>query len=289
MRRRTICALAVVAAAALTALRVWQYLWIIDVTTGFFTGTDVTVYLLYGSLAVFTLLAGTVAMVDKTIGLARTPFLRARPLGGVLLLTGGATLVRAILAFAGGDYGSTIDLKAIAMNLLTLAAAAVFIYYGCSLIGGRTLNHKLLPLVPALWVVIRLLTLFRISSTVTPISESLLSLLSLICLSVYFLYFAFSYAGFFSASSARWMFLTSLLSFVLIVPNTLGMLLSSFANAFYSLEPVWYVERVADLCLAFIPLFTALYTAFDNGAAEQLTSPETPAQPGELGGELPQV
>ncbi|MFA9380548.1 MAG: hypothetical protein ACERKO_05755 [Acetanaerobacterium sp.] len=286
MRRKTICALTIVTAAVLTAARVWQYLWIIDVVSGFFTTTDISVYLLYGGLALFFLLAAFASFTDKTIARAHTSFLRASLTGFSLLLAGGVNLFASAYIVAGIIDGEAIQLTEISNALLGFAASLVLLYFGFLIITGRGITHKFLPLVPVLWVTVRLLSTFRRTSTVLPISENLLTLLSLVALTVYFLYFAFAVAGFFAKAGARWMFLSAVTGVVLIIPNTLGMLIAAYADAFYSLEPVWYIERVAMLSLVPLMLCTAYHTAFTRTSSPDTPQDETPV-PEDLSGEPP--
>ena len=273
MKRKTICALAVVAAAVFTAVRVWQYLWIINVSTGFFTDIDGSVYLLYGGLAVFFVLAALTSFFDKTIAQARTSFLNSRLTGVGLLLAGGTNLFASAFMLAGIMDGRTIKLVTASEALLGFASALVLLYFGVLTVGKREIRHKFLPLVPLVWVVIRLLNEFRRTSTVLTISENLLLLLSLVALCIYFMYFAFAVAGLFSKTGARWLFLSSVVGVALLVPATLGMLIAASANAFYTLEPIWYIERIALLCLAPLMLSTAYFTAFEK---QQTANPAVP-------------
>lgn len=273
MKRKSICALAVVAAAVFTAIRVWQYLWIINVATGFFTDIDLSVYLLYGGLAMFFVLAAFTSFLDKTIAKAHTSFLRSRLTGAALLLAGSTNLFASAFMLAGIMDGTTIKLVTVSEALLGFVSALVLLYFGVLTVGKREIRHKFLPLVPLGWVVIRLLNDFRRTSTVLTISENLLSLLCLIALCVYFMYFAFAIAGLFTKSGARWMFLSAVVGVTLLVPATLGMLIAAYSNAFFTLEPMWYIQRVATLSLAPLMLCTAYFTAFDKKEAAKPTAP----------------
>lgn len=273
MKRKSICALAVVAAAVFTAIRVWQYLWIINVATGFFTDIDLSVYLLYGGLAMFFVLAAFTSFLDKTIAKAHTSFLRSRLTGVALLLAGGTNLFASAFMLAGIMDGTTIKLVTVSEALLGFVSALVLLYFGVLTVGKREIRHKFLPLVPLGWVVIRLLNDFRRTSTVLTISENLLSLLCLVALCVYFMYFAFAIAGLFTKSGARWMFLSSVVGVTLLVPATLGMLIAAYSNAFFTLEPMWYIQRIATLSLAPLMLCTAYFTAFDKKEVAKPTAP----------------
>ena len=273
MKRKSICTLAVVAAAVFTAIRVWQYLWIINVATGFFTDIDLSVYLLYGGLAMFFVLAAFTSFLDKTIAKAHTSFLHARLTGVALLLAGGTNLFASAYMLAGIMDGTTIKLVTVSESLLGFASALVLLYFGVLTVGKRGIRHKFLPLVPLAWVVIRLLNDFRRTSTVLTISENLLSLMCLVALCVYFLYFAFAVSGLFTKSGARWMFLSAVVGVTLLVPATLGMLIAAYANAFFTLEPLWYIERIATLSLAPLMLCTAYFTAFEKNEVAKPTAP----------------
>lgn len=268
MRRKSICALAVVAAAVFTAIRVWQYLWIINISTGFFSTIDLSVYLLYGGLVVLLVLAALTSFLDKTIAKARTSFLHIRATGAMLLLAGGVNLFASAFMLAGIMDGTSIRLVIASEALLGFAASLVLLYFGVLILSKRGIRHKFLPLVPLAWIAVRLLNVFRRTSTVLTISENLLTLMSLVALSIYFMYFAFAVAGLFSKTGARWMFLSAIMGVALVVPATLGMLIAAAAHAFYTLEPIWYIERIATLSLAPLMLYTAYYTAFEKESSE---------------------
>ncbi len=279
LRRKTICSLAVVAAAVFTAIRVWQYLWIINISTGFFTTTDSTVYLLYGGLALFFVLAALTSFTDKTIAQARTSFLHSRLTGAALLLAGGVNLFASTYTLAEMIGGFPIKLMQVSETMLGFAASLVLLYFGVLTIARRGISHKFLPLVPLAWVVVRLLNTFRRTSTVLTISENLLTLLSLVALSIYFLYFAFAVAGLFAKTGARWMFLSAVVGAVILIPATLGMLIAASAHAFYTLDPLWYIERIATLSLAPLMLCTAYFTAFEKPDTGEHADTLPPAAP----------
>lgn len=280
MKRKSIYALAVVAAAVFTALRVWQYIWIIDISSGFFATVDTTVYLLYGGLAVFLILAVLATFLDKTIAHAHTAFLNSRLTGAALVLCGGMNLFASAYQLTGIVNGSSIVLSTASESLLGLAASLVLLYFGTQALLGRGIRHKFLPLIPVVWVVVRLLNEFRRTSTVLPISENVLSLLCLTVLCIYFMYFAFAAAGLFTKPGARWMFLSAVTGVVLLVPHALGMLIAASANAFFDLEPAWYISRLSMLSFALPMLCTAYFSAFDTHApAPGNASPPPQPQP----------
>ncbi len=265
MKYRFVCGIAVASAAALVALRLWQYLWIIDVSSGFFTRFSPTIPVMYGIMGAVFVISVAAAFADKTF-LIDLPSLppRARILGLVLLLAGAANLFSSAFSTPDAFLNASRDAKTMIAVILGFAASAVLLYYGVRLITGHSLSAsgRVLPLLPMAWATVRLLITFMHNATVLPISENLLTLLSLVAMAIYFLYFAFAVAGTETKLSRRCFFIFGITGFVLIAANTLGMLTAASAHAFYELEPDWYVTRVADLLTAAVMLSTALYTAF---------------------------
>ncbi|SDM85823.1 hypothetical protein [Acetanaerobacterium elongatum] len=265
MRYRTICGLAVASAAALAALRLWQYLWIIDVSTGFYASFSATIPILYGLLAAVFIVTFTVSFLDKSF-FEETPALphRGRALGFFLLLAGAVNLFSSAFGTPDAFLNASQEPKDMIAIILGLIASAVLLYLGVRAVSGHSLtgSSKFLPLLPAAWATIRLLNAFMHNATVLPISENLLTLLSLIAMTVYFLYFAFAVSGNEGKFSRRCFFISGIMGFVLITANALGMLTAAAANAFYALEPYWFITRIADLTVAAVMLCTALNTAF---------------------------
>lgn len=265
MRYRTICGLAVASAAALAALRLWQYLWIIDVSTGFYASFSATIPVLYGLLAAVFIVTFTVSFLDKKF-FEETPSLpdHGHALGFILLLVGAVNLFSSAFGTPGAFLNASQEPKNMIAIILGLIASAVLLYFGVRILSGHPLigSSRFLPLLPASWATIRLLNAFMHNATVLPISENLLTLLSFIATTVYFLYFAFAISGNEGRFSRRCFFISGIMGFVLITTNALGMLAAAAANAFYTLDPYWFITRIADLTVAALMLCTALNTAF---------------------------
>ncbi|MGI6247975.1 MAG: hypothetical protein ACOYJX_01020 [Acutalibacteraceae bacterium] len=203
------------AAGVLSVLpvRVYQYLYVVEPKTGFYTGSDLSINLLYILLGVFCAAPLILAFFGRYSTRYSTT-VRKQPVLGVLAF--GVTAGLALDAIAMTRYYGNIKqavlspdsspltqvltndmlsasrLPVLAQIVFAFLALAFFSIYGVSLITGKFSpeRFKILALSPLGWAVCRILHRFMRTISFLRVSDLFFELLMLVALMLFFMAFA---------------------------------------------------------------------------------------------------
>ena len=190
-----------VAAVIALPVRTLQFFTILENSTGFFTKTDWSVYLLYAVIAA-TFLAVYVFGLVRRKKLAYSVEAVKRPGFGILSLTAAAgALANAFQSFSflngetiityAGKINPTILIIAVQSAFAALSAV-YFLALGLSCISGNAAASKLriLSLSPVVWSIFRLVHRFTHTISYIRVSDLMLEMLMLSALILFFMAFA---------------------------------------------------------------------------------------------------
>lgn len=249
-------------------LRIYQYIKLIDPTTGFYSEEDFSVYVLYAILAAVMLISIVLSYLNhKTIqtvdiGKGSKIFLAVSLLmalgtaiDAVSLITGFVNLVSDAPRYLDRD-GLSDYLSAQGGSLMLLQgvfaiiSAFYFIISGLSVLNeSMKSKFKILALSPVIWCVFRLLVRFKRTIAFTNVSDLFIELFAIVFAMVFFLAFA-QIRSKIDAENIFWKIFaygipTALLAAVCFLPRFI-LLITGQGEMINSLHPIC----VSDLTLA---------------------------------------
>lgn len=196
-----------VAAVIALPLRTIQFFTVLEGKTGFFSSYDLSVYLLYGIIAVSVIAFGILGF-SKRKKLSFNLDVTKRPVAGIISLLTAAAVFSDGLIKAGSvmDDGSSLieygRMGAVSFNtekllfgaeaLFAVVSAIFFLSLGLVYITGKTngSEHKLICLSPIIWCIIRMAYRFTRTISYQRISDLTFELLMLTFLIIFFMAFA---------------------------------------------------------------------------------------------------
>lgn len=182
-------------------VRIFQMLKNIDSVTGFFDDySNVTIIILYGVLAVASLLILVFTFLSGKIPAAVTPKGKRIPLAIASVLAGAGFFYDAILSYLPGNNSTaTIIQNAQSVStfrhlqaIFAFLASCYFIVFAISYFTGHSFHKKLkiLSLAPLAWAVVCIFERITVIISVMRVSELFLEICGLVFLMIFFLSFA---------------------------------------------------------------------------------------------------
>ncbi|MBQ6267922.1 MAG: hypothetical protein IJK64_09165 [Clostridia bacterium] len=193
----------IIAVIAALPLRVLQYLRVIEVGTGFYTGLHWSIFALFGVLAAAMLLCVILGLARRN----RVGYLRdgsRHVAAGLLALLAAASAFYDALLCLNADFGLGLPISLPGQTELAAAETRVILLegvfgllaglflllYGISMLSGRSLGgtfYRLLTLAPVLWSIFRMIFRFTRTISYIRVSDLLLEMLMLIFLILFFM------------------------------------------------------------------------------------------------------
>lgn len=186
----------VVAAIIALPVRTSQFFTIIESDTGFYSETNIGVYVVY-AMIVISVIASVVLGFAKRKNLEYSLATEKRPGFGILSLTAAigalSDSVKCIMEFMSENSdGQTLIFVYAAQAVFALFSAIFFMAIGISSLSGKTngSEHRVISLAPVIWSILRLVYRFSRTISYIRVSELMFEMLMIVFLVLFFMAFA---------------------------------------------------------------------------------------------------
>ncbi len=241
--------------------RTYQLLFITEVSTGFYTKTDWSVYALYGLSLLAVLVSFIIVNLAKNVPSSRDDVRKKNAflaVSSILFALG--IIVDSVLAFTSILSGTTSadNFGSVVIEAVFGVFAAIYIMiFGISHFDGRTsyFQYRFLALAPLAWTTGRIIIRFMKKISYVNVADLMLEIFILASMMIFFLGFARISSGLSNEKSMRSLFASGYVCiFFCALANIPRIVLSVTGNGKYI--PYEYPLSICDLTFA---LFVAAY------------------------------